>query len=138
MNVTINIDDDSFNELVKKGVENMPAEKVGDIAAEAIMEIFKKEEAVKEIMFAKKEWGYSGSSYSCLRPEVVEVVKAAIPEDKIQELCSRILKILETEGRHILVDAIATMFARKLFDEPVLFADSVRDMLIKHITEEGH
>ena len=137
MNVTINIDDDSFSELVKKGVDNMPAEKVGAIAAEAIMEVFKKEEAVKEIIFRSKNWGYSGPSYSDLRPEIVEAIRAAMPEDKIQELRDRILEILETGGRNLLVDAVTAMFAERLFEEPMKLAGGIRDALIDHI-REGH
>lgn len=130
MNVTINIDDDTLSDLIKKGIAGLSNETIGDIAKEAVEKAFSDPEVAKGLIFIKDSDRYGCSYHDMkLRHEVVDMLMKSITDEDLAKYRKMMLDTLDKEGKYLVINALSRMLAQKLVDEPTRMYDAVQQKL---------
>lgn len=130
MNVTINIDDDTLSDLIKKGIAGLSNETIGGIAREAVEKAFSDPEVAKGLIFTKDNDRYGCSYYDMkLRHEVVDMLMKSITDEDLAKYRKMMLDTLDKEGKHLVTNALSMMLAKKLVDDPMGMLDAVHQKL---------
>jgi len=116
MNVTINIDDDTLSDLIKKGIAGLSEATIGTIAKEAVERAFSDKEVVEGLLF-KKESGWGGTTQLELRSGIVDMLMKSFNDEDLARYRKLMLDTLDEKGGDLVIDALSRTLARKLFDE---------------------
>ena len=137
MTIQLNIDDSKLDELVKTGVENLPPETIGELAKQAVLQVFQDPKTIKDIIFKKKETSYYGSeSWSDIRPEILSILGRAFTDDEVKQFRKELLETLEANKQKLIVDVMAAIFIQRVFDDPQQMMHEMSNRLARLVENE--
>ncbi len=110
MNVNVEISDNSFNELIQKGIEGLDEATVKSIAMEALRQVFSDPEAVNKMVY-KRDGCYS----MVLRPEFDDLVRKSIKDEDLKEFKDQIMEVLRKDCHKLVVDVMTGVFLDSMF-----------------------
>lgn len=130
MKVQIEIDDDSLNDLVAKGIKNLPDEDIGRLAKEAVQKAFSDEKTMKDIVFQKKETSYYGETrHSDIRPEILAMLNRAFTDDEVKEYRVQLFELLEKNKKELMTEVLAEIFVKRVLEDPYEFMNKMAQKL---------
>ena len=136
MTVQVNIDDDSLNELILKGIKNLSEETIGELAKNAVQAVFQDPQTIKDVLFAKSETDWCGSrSWSNIRPEILNMLSRAFTDDEVKKYRTELLGMLERDKKELMIKVMAHIFIKRVFDDPLDFMNEMASNLSHDIDE---
>ena len=130
MTIQVNIDDDSLNDLVSKGIKNLPEEAIGKLAKEAVEKVFSDEHTIKEMVFKKRERNWCGvDEFSDIRPEIINMLSRAFTDKEVKEFRTQLLEMLKKNKRELMTAVLADIFIKRVFDDPYAFMMEMRNKM---------
>lgn len=116
MNITIQIDETQFNDILDKELKDMPKEQLQEIIKQAFTQFFvTNPKAAQELFFTESEYGFSE------RKEPTQLLKSIINNISFEEECDEILTVLKDEfkgnTREIIESVMIKAMAKVFFDK---------------------
>lgn len=116
MNLTIQIDETQFKEILDKELKDLPKEQLQDIIKQAFTQFFATNpKAAQELFYTENEYGYSK------RKEPTQLLKSIINNISFDEECDEILTVLKDEfkgnAREIIESVMLKAMAKVFFDK---------------------
>lgn len=116
MNLTIQIDETQFKEILDKELKDMPKEQLQEIIKQAFTQFFATNpKAAQELFYTENEYGYSK------RKEPTQLLKSIINNISFEEECDEILTVLKDEfkgnAREIIESVMLKAMAKVFFDK---------------------
>ncbi len=109
MDITIKVNDDQFNDLMKEGIEALSIEDKKQILINGITQMFESsfgKEILTKLLFKKD---YYGSDYN-LSDTGMKILSSCISDQDFTDLKEILMEKLRTNGDDILSDAIMRIF----------------------------
>lgn len=130
MNVSVEINDKSFNELVQKGIDGLDEATVKSIAMESLRQVFSDPEAVNRMVYVK-----DGCYNMVLRPEFNHLVRQSIKDEDLKEFKDQIMGVLRSDCRKLVVDVMTGVLFNSMFshDAKERFMRDVSQMVEERI-----
>ena len=136
MTVQVNIDDDSLNELVLKGIKNLSEETIGELAKSAIQAVFQDPVTMRDVLFAESETNWCGQrSWSKIRPEILNMLSRAFTDDEVKKYRNELLGMLERDKKELMIKVMTQIFIQRVFDDPQNFMCEMANNLSHDIDE---
>lgn len=116
MNITIQIDETQFKDILDKELKDMPKEQLQEIIKQAFTQFFATNpKAAQELFYTENEYGYSK------RKEPTQLLKSIIGNISFEEECDEILTVLKDEfkgnAREIIESVMLKAMAKVFFDK---------------------
>lgn len=116
MNITIQIDETQFKDILDKELKDMPKEQLQEIIKQAFTQFFATNpKAAQELFYTENEYGYSK------RKEPTQLLKSIINNISFEEECDEILTVLKDEfkdnAREIIESVMLKAMAKVFFDQ---------------------
>ena len=116
MNITIQIDETQFKDILDKELKDMPKEQLQEIIKQAFTQFFATNpKAAQELFYTENEYGYSK------RKEPTQLLKSIINNISFEEECDEILTVLKDEfkgnAREIIESVMLKAMAKVIFDK---------------------
>lgn len=116
MNLTIQIDETQFKDILDKELKDMPKEQLQEIIKQAFTQFFTTNpKAAQELFYTENEYGYSK------RKEPTQLLKSIINNISFEEECDEILTVLKDEfkgnAREIIESVMLKAMAKVFFDK---------------------
>ena len=116
MNITIQIDETQFKDILDKELKDMPKEQLQEIIKQAFTQFFiTNPKAAQEMFFTENEYGFSK------RKEPTQLLKSIINNISFEEECDEILTVLKDEfkgnAREIIESIMIKAMAKVFFDK---------------------
>lgn len=116
MNLTIQIDETQFKDILDKELKDMPKEQLQEIIKQAFTQFFATNpKAAQELFYTENEYGYSK------RKEPTQLLKSIIGNISFEEECDEILTVLKDEfkgnAREIIESVMLKAMAKVFFDK---------------------
>lgn len=116
MNITIQIDETQFKDILDKELKDMPKEQLQEIIKQAFTQFFATNpKAAQELFYTENEYGYSK------RKEPTQLLKSIINNISFEEECDEILTVLKNEfkgnAREIIESVMLKAMAKVFFDK---------------------
>lgn len=114
MNLTINVDESMFKEIIDKELKAFTPEELHDIVKEMIKEYLKDNDVIKALFVQKKF-----SSYSSNDIEATDFLKKIVNTIDLSEGCEEIkdsmVDVIKNDAKGIVTDLFAKSISRSLF-----------------------
>lgn len=129
MEITIQIDENLFHNVVEKEIEALPKEKMADIIANGITEFMKQSDYMKQLLFKETGSNYGYNGHKDLEPTqfLVEAGKMMDISPAIKELQEKSLEYIKQNFDTLLIRGIASWMSSAAFG-PV-FQMQTRELL---------
>lgn len=116
MNLTIQIDETQFKEILDKELKDLPKEQLQDIIKQAFTQFFvTNPKAVEELFFTEESYGFNK------RKEPTSLLRSIIGNISFDEECDEILAVLKDEfkgnAREIIESVMMKAMAKVIFDK---------------------
>ena len=116
MNLTIQIDETQFKEILDKELKDLPKEQLQDIIKQAFTQFFvTNPKAVEELFFTEESYGFNK------RKEPTPLLRSIIGNISFDEECDEILTALKDEfkgnAREIIESVMLKAMAKVFFDK---------------------
>ena len=116
MNLTIQIDETQFKEILDKELKDLPKEQLQDIIKQAFTQFFvTNPKAVEELFFTEESYGFNK------RKEPTPLLRSIIGNISFDEECDEILTVLKDEfkgnAREIIESVMLKAMAKVFFDQ---------------------
>lgn len=116
MNLTIQIDETQFKEILDKELKDMPKEQLQEIIKQAFTQFFATSpKAVQELFFTEESYGFNK------RKEPTALLRSIIGNINFDEECDEILTVLKDEfkgnAREIIESVMLKAMAKVFFDK---------------------
>ena len=116
MNLTIQIDETQFKEILDKELKDLPKEQLQDIIKQAFTQFFiTNPKAVEELFFTEESYGFNK------RKEPTRLLRSIIGNISFDEECDEILTALKDEfkgnAREIIESVLLKAMAKVFFDK---------------------
>ena len=116
MNLTIQIDETQFKEILDKELKDLPKEQLQDIIKQAFTQFFvTNPKAVEELFFTEESYGFNK------RKESTPLLRSIIGNISFDEECDEILTALKDEfkgnAREIIESVMLKAMAKVFFDK---------------------
>ena len=116
MNITIQIDETQFKDILDKELKDMPKEQLQEIIKQAFTQFFATNpKAAQELFYTENDYGYSK------RKEPTQLLKSIINNISFEEECDEILTVLKDEfkgnAREIIESVMLKAMAKVFFDK---------------------
>lgn len=133
MSVTIKVNSEQFNALLRNQIENLPDEVWKDIIKQAVGKALNDENGVANTLIRKRSVYYGSDTY-----EVGDVLKAALSHidfsDVLAEVGEKAKELLRTKWQDILLTAIWDKLSDDLMSSPS-FSEALRVGVRREIEE---
>lgn len=115
MQISVNIEDEKLNEILKAGIENADKDVVGRLATAALEKAFSDENIVGRMLF-KVVGEYGGKvTFGEPRDWVENAVVKAITSEDMAKWRAAFLDIVDRNWKCMIMSALAEVFASNLF-----------------------
>lgn len=123
MNITINIDENMFSEVVEKELKALPKEKIQDIIIQGIGEYLRIDD-YKNIkpLIVKNHYGYS--DYHDEPSDLLIDIMKRTDTSKLQDVTDKCIDALSNDYEHILIKVLSAILSTGL-----LSSNNMRDSL---------
>ena len=116
MNITIQIDETQFKDILDKELKDMPKEQLQEIIKQAFTQFFATNlKVAQELFFTENSYGLSK------RKEPTQLLKSIINNISFEEECDEILTVLKDEfkgnAREIIESVMLKAMAKVFFDK---------------------
>lgn len=119
MKISIDINDADFNEAIEKGVKGLSEETITNLAKEAISSYLQTKDGIEALVFKDRISSYS-NAYSYVnkdvRPEILKMLESSFTKDEVEEYRQKIFSVFDDNGKGLLIDVLARIFANMLAD----------------------
>lgn len=115
MKISIDINDADFNEAIEKGVRGLSEETITNLAKEAISSYLQTKDGIEALVFKDSISSYRYASKD-VRPEILKMLESSFTKDEVEEYRQKIFSVFDDNGKSLLIDVLARIFANMLAD----------------------
>ena len=116
MKISIDIDDSELNEAISKGVKDLSADTITELAKDAVSAYLQTTVGIEKVLYKDRRNAWDAPD---LRPEIVKLLENSFTSAEVEAYRARIFKALEERGGNLMVQVLAELFSRMLMTEDV-------------------
>ena len=116
MEIKINVDDNAFNDIIKKELDAFSKEELHDIIIKMIEESFRSSDIMKDLFITEETSRYSSTTKKIPGPILMEAAKKFDLSPAIEELQADILKTLKEHHKELVENLLLSLMINGLCD----------------------
>lgn len=116
MEITINVNDSAFNDIIKKELNAFSKEELHDIIIKMIEESFRSSDIMKDLFITEETSRYSSTTKKIPGPILMEAAKKFDLSPAIEELQADILKTLKEHHKELVENLLLSLMINGLCD----------------------
>ena len=131
MDITINIDENMFAEVIEKELKSLPPEKLQDIIVSAIQKYFEEngDVIIKNLLLRKSEYGYCHSEPTGFMREIVKNADYS----KLNDFVNKSIDLLSTNYNSILKEVLADALISGLTGISCNYRDNLSEAIKREV-----